>query len=583
MLLLSDGINNSAGDPALAVRKLGVVVHTVGVGNSLRGSPSYRDVRVTGVEAPNETPVNNQVQVKAFIDAVGFPGHVVKVLIEEDGKALDEKELELDDQEGSQEVILQFTPSTKGRHIYTVRVPEQPGEKIVVNNKRMLSMQVIDVRMRILYLEGTLRGEYGALVGRFFSKDPDIEFCALVQTRTNVFNERTNIQGLKITSIPSEAAVIDKFDVFVIGDLDSSFLKPAQAELIKKRVREGGGLIMLGGYHSLGPGGYSASPLAEMLPVRLGDRDIGQLTDPFLPVLTPDGRQHPIFTNIATFFPTAGAEAQTPGLPPLSGCVKVLDRKPAATVLAVYPRTTAEGGSPMPVMAVQPFGKGRAAVFVADTTRDWQQVLHAMDQKSPFHRFWGQTIRWLANRKEGLESGITARTDKGYYDPDSPITIIAVVRDKEGEGIAQARVTARVKGPDNKEETVPLALRAGAAGNYEGTLEPKAGGTYEISVEARVGENVLKADKLVVEVGRPNLEYERLDLDDKMLTRIAGESGGRYQHITTADRLIDELNRKERRRHVSLEQRLYWSPGFWLLFVGVLAGEWVLRKRYQLR
>lgn len=92
----------------------------------------------------------------------------------------------------------------------------------------------------------------------------------------------------------------------------------------------------------------------------------------------------------------------------------------------------------------------------------------------------------------------------------------------------------------------------------------------------------MKADKLVVEVGRPNLEYERLDLDDKMLTRIAGESGGRYQHITTADRLIDELNRKERRRHVSLEQRLYWSPGFWLLFVGVLAGEWVLRKRYQL-
>jgi len=47
--------------------------------------------------------------------------------------------------------------------------------------------------------------------------------------------------------------------------------------------------------------------------------------------------------------------------------------------------------------------------------------------------------------------------------------------------------------------------------------------------------------------------------------------------------LIDELDRKEKRRHVSLEQPLYFPTFYWVLFVGVLASEWTLRKRYQLR
>ncbi len=44
-----------------------------------------------------------------------------------------------------------------------------------------------------------------------------------------------------------------------------------------------------------------------------------------------------------------------------------------------------------------------------------------------------------------------------------------------------------------------------------------------------------------------------------------------------------ELDRKEKRRHVSLEQPLYFPRFFWVVFVGVLTTEWVLRRRFQLR
>ena len=88
---------------------------------------------------------------------------------------------------------------------------------------------------------------------------------------------------------------------------------------IADRVKQGAGLIMIGGYHSLGPGGYGNSELQKILPVALGARDIGQATETFQPTLTPDGRNHPIFANIARFFNSPGSAAQTTALPPLDG------------------------------------------------------------------------------------------------------------------------------------------------------------------------------------------------------------------------------------------------------------------------
>ena len=322
VFLLSDGIHNSAGDPLAVAGKLGVPVHTVGTGNSLRDRRA-RDIRMTGIDVPDQMPVNNLARVKGYVDAVGFPERVVRATLEEDGRQVAERELVLDDVEGPQEVTFEFTPAVKGVHTYTVKVPSTPEEKIPQNNDRSVSSLVVDARIRLLYIEGTLRAEYGALVGRFLSKDPNIEFCSLVQTRPNVFMHRSNIAELELKTIPESKEQIDRFNVFILGDIDSSYLRPAQMQLIRDRVQRGAGLLMIGGYHSLGPGGYQDTPLAEILPVFLGDREVGQITEPFSLQLTPAGRQHPIFANIALFFPGTGREAQIAGLPPLEGSVRV--------------------------------------------------------------------------------------------------------------------------------------------------------------------------------------------------------------------------------------------------------------------
>jgi len=350
VILLSDGIHNATGSPVETAMHLGAVVHSVAVGASLRSDMSYRDVQLAGLDCPDRMVLNNLARVRAMVEGVGLAGRVVKVTLEEDEKPLDEKELALDDLEGTQEVVFEFRPQTKGRHKYTVRVAEVAEERIAENNQRSAVSTVVEPGIRVLYIEGTLRAEYGALVDRFLAKDPDLEFCALVQTRPNVFLKRSNMPGLQLQAIPADAETLAQFDVFIIGDLDASYLRPDVQRLLVERVRQGAGLVMLGGYHSLGPGGYGGTPLAEVLPVELGDRQIGQWTEPFLPVLTPDGVRHPIFANIADFFPTRQGAPKRPGLPPLDGCTRVAAARPGATVLA----TTGPSEDAMPVLAVQP-------------------------------------------------------------------------------------------------------------------------------------------------------------------------------------------------------------------------------------
>jgi hypothetical protein len=288
--------------------------------------------------------------------------------------------------------------------------------------------------------------------------------------------------------------------------------------------------------------------------------------------------------NITQFFPTEQREAEIVGLPPLLGGVRVLGPKPSATVLAVHPDARA-GESSMPVLAVQPFGEGRVAVFTADTTRNWHQTMRTLDRETPFLRFWGQTVRWLAGRSEAVdtEAGVVSTTDKAYYEPGSPVTIRAVVRGREGEAAGETQVTATILGPDGQTLETSLVPVIGPAGNYQVAYEPELSGRYEIVVSAAVGETTLKAEMLQIDVGRANLEFDRLDLDEKTLVAIAGDTGGTYAHVTTADRLIDRLRRRHDKRQVEYEFPLSWPPLLWVVFMLALTTEWILRRRFQLR
>jgi uncharacterized membrane protein len=622
LFLFSDGQNNTARNPVLDVQKLGIPIYSIGVGTGLKSSSSFKDVQTSDIRVPERLTYNNKARITAGIDAVGLEGRTVKVILEEDttfaseparGKKnetpkitepvnppdsatvktrrkIGEQELMLDAIDGPQDVVFEFKPEKVGRTLYIVKTEPLGDEAIKENNERQTAALVVEPGMRVFYLEGTLRPEYGAISQRYLAKDPDIEFCAMVQIKPNIFEQQTNIDGFKLKGLPTDQETIDSFDVFIIGDIDSSYFKTEIQEMFVKRIRSGAGLVMLGGYHSLGPGGYGGTPIGKVLPVVVGNREIGQFSEEFLPKLTPDGVASNIFANISDFFPSTLGTASKDGLPMLTGCTRIQTSNPAATIFATCPaiRVPSPGGGEveMPVLAAQPVDQGRTVVFTGDTTRRWQQGPRAMNQDTPFMQFWGQLIRYVAGREGAVvrEAGVSASIDKAYYEPEETITISATVKNADGEGTEKASVSGTVLRADGKTDEIKLASVQGTPGKYTGIYEPKTIGQQEIKVTAKMDGLTLNApEKMIFDVGRPNMEFDRLDLNEELMTQIADASGGRYSHITTADFLIDQLNRDVTKRKVIEQISLAPPLSFWAIFVVLLTIEWVLRRRYHLR
>ena len=61
-----------------------------------------------------------------------------------------------------------------------------------------------------------------------------------------------------------------KFDVVILDDVDAQALSHESWQALADRVRAGVGLMMTGGYHSFGPGGFRDTPLADVLPLNIG-------------------------------------------------------------------------------------------------------------------------------------------------------------------------------------------------------------------------------------------------------------------------------------------------------------------------
>ncbi len=548
LVLLSDGLHNAGGDVVRDTTALGPPpIYTVGVGTDLTRESGYQDISIENVRAPEESVVDNVTRITVDVEAVGLADRSVEVQLREGDTLLSAQPLRLDGTPGSQSITLTVTPTTTGRHTYTVRIPPDPAERRSENNTRDLYLLVTDPRIRVLYVEGVVRPEYKPLKS-VLETDPNVELAALVQVRKGEFLQSGSRKDIALTGFPQTLEDMRKFDVFFLGDLDRSYFSAKQLENLKTAVSEGKGLLMIGGYASFGPGGYEGTPVEEILPVLVGPRDIGQETAPFVLKLTPEGLEHPIFYGTTDFFqsPTPGDESrrdESPGLPTLKGCTRLGRPKPGASVLAVHPDRAGPAG-PLVVLAVQSFGRGRTAAFAADTTYQWYLPYKALGRDSPYIKFWGQMVRWLANKeiKETAdEAGVTLLVHKPFYNPGESVTVRARVREEEGRATNYADVTGALLGPGGERTPIPLVLVPGSVGMYEAKLDPPDPGEYKILVEARKDSKRLGIAEDSFVVGRANQEFDRLSIDAALLKQLAQATGGEYYEPANFGDLVERL------------------------------------------
>lgn len=618
LVLVSDGQDNVSPNVVDAVRNASHPISTITVGSDQAQPASLVNVAVDNVACDEDFAVGHESKITATITSTALANRLVEVKMSETDSAdkpigdLQIQKLVLQPTPKGQTVDFVYKPTTVGVHKLAVWIDPIPGERNVADNRQEFQGLALDPRIRVLYIEGRLRPEYKYL-NRALGHDPNIEESTLVRLQQDRFASGSEGESSqRLNHLPSTLDEWKKFDVIIIGDLDSSFLSRPQQAAIEQVTADGGGLLMIGGTSNFGPGGYKDTAIEKALPVLVGEASAGQDRNEFVPQLGADGIGHPAMEQLDQWFLGLGGKPPKQNLPSLRGNVIVANAKTGAQVLLVHPGKAA--GPPEIVLAAQRYGKGRSAAFTADTTYLWYLSLRDEGQNSPYNRFWGQLVRWLAgadvrNRQNG--PGITAFVSKSQYQFGETIRLRALVRDAKGDATRFAHVSAVLQGTKGKPVQMTLSPVPARVGMYEAqipdpgqSVDALPAGDYTVDLSAEKDNAALGKGQVKFAVIPPADEMLKIASNPELMKAIAEQTGGYARDLDGLPGLIDQLIRKDPASVIGQERRvplsnlpraaleaiqipIHWPAKYDLptqsvLVLGLLAAEWIMRRRYQL-
>ncbi len=597
VILISDGVNTTGRPPQETARYLGIPIHTITVGGKTARRGRFLDIGISGPPSNTRFIVDNRTVLPVQLVHRGLGDwseseRTVTLSLRQDDEQLAVREITLPSEEGTTEVGLEYTPQNTGIHRLRLALPRLQDEKILQNNQRSFTVNVTNPRIRVLYVEGVVRAEYRFL-RRALASDPNIKLTSVIKLTKDQFYQQGVDPGISLQQgLPTTEKGYKVFDVILMGNLRRQEFKRNQLDLLTQFVRKGGGLLVMGGQNAYGTGGWSGTPLSELLPVTIRDANSFSAGS-FHPRLTPAGKAHPIFRGCAPFFTSGDTQVALGGMNEVSGI------KDGATVLCIRPPTNAESVA-SPVVAVQRSGNGQVLALTANSTWKWRFHVEGDQLNSPYYRFWRQSLRWLKDPEkrrppEDEATGLTAWTDSRRYDPGETVTIKAKLGNRSPTGKKAPAVRARIQFPrdvptsgseedESARHSKTLSLRPipMVPERYTTTFEPPVNGTYEATVTADIQGGSADPQRLRFAVGQTVSEFDRVDVDETTLHQTAAESGGTHHTIATATDIAGEIVSRSQniiRRH---ELNLWNAPLFFIFVLSCLTVEWILRKHYGL-
>ena len=578
IVVLSDGGDNSdeaIGEALLPLRASSVPVFTVGLGDE----EMEADVQATRADMPERALAGTSTIVNVIVDATGYGGRTVPIVVEDMGTIITTEEVTLPGDGQPLVAPVAITLETPGTRELTFRIPGQEGERVLKNNVLHAVVQVRDRTEKVLYFEGEPRYEVAFML-RAVGVDENLQVVLLQRTAENKFFRRNLDDPLELVEgFPTTREDLYRYRALILGSVEASFFTHGQLEMIADFVSDRGGtLLMLGGRRSFSEGGYKGTPLEDVLPVLLDEPRQNTPTERLAHVQvtpTPAGANHP-----ATRIDGSAEQSalRWDSLPPLSTINIVTGLKPGATEL--LEGTVVAGGAGEAanrvVMAYQRYGRGRSMVLAVQDVWLWQ-MHHTVSLEDQSHEtFWRQLLRWMIAESPDPVEAAPARES---VEAGEPVTLEATVLDEGFVEVNGARVTAHITAPTGEVQDLPMEWSVTDDGRYTVPFTPAMDGIYEVAVSAGRDTVALGTGLTGVRVAPGTEEFRDPRQRRGLMERIAEETGGRYYTPETAGQLPEDLQFTGGGVTVTEERDLWDMPILFLLLAGFLGAEWGYRRK----
>jgi len=559
VLLLTDGIDTRETTTDWAGVPWPCPIYTVPL-EPLQAWDEEPDVRVTKVDTPRRVIAGWESKLTAVIGGSGTRGQMLSVQVFENDRLIEEQPTQLPTEGGTREVSFMLQHPTVGNFTYTVVCPPLPGEVITNDNRYAISVQVVDTKNRLLYVEGPPRFESKFLT-RALQANQTITPLIFLQGANKKFFT-VGQRGSMTADMSAEQ--LAQFKIVILGDLTAEVLGETRARALLKFVEDGGSLVLLGGPNAWGRDGFAESPLARLLPVaRI--QALAPREGRFMVHWTDEGKSHPAFAADAAAWENA---------PPILSLFPGSELAPGAVALA-------ETEDSEPVIAAQRFGQGKVVAVLTDSLWRWQ--LHP-GQANTFGKFWNQLLEWLtpaATETQPFELDLFADSEQVYL--GDPLPLQARL-----SGAESAAVICEIQTPDERKITFPMTPR---------TVTTSTGKTYQgfgleftgqnpglhtaVAVTTVDGKRVESAPySFFLKPFTPETAPRPANFD--LLKALATASGGKYLQPDELNAVLAALDltgtEEERVTYASL-----WNTWpVWACLTALLAVEWVIRKMRNL-
>jgi uncharacterized membrane protein len=244
-VLFSDG-NQNQEDALREARIAGV--KDVDIDVLLLAAQRGHEVMVDQLIVPPHVRKDARFSVRAIVSA--DTAQAAEMLVTRDGAPLDRRQVQL--KAGSNVLDVPDLLSDGGNHQYQVTiVPANKDADTFAANNTGYAFTQVDAPGKVLLVRGRLN-------------DSDALYDAL---------NAANVPVLKTTpsGLPGTVSDLAAYDCVVLDNVNAADIaNSAQMPALKEWVTKyGGGLVLVGGDDSFGPGGYKNTPLEEIAPVEM--------------------------------------------------------------------------------------------------------------------------------------------------------------------------------------------------------------------------------------------------------------------------------------------------------------------------
>lgn len=568
VVLLSDGDENGGGvdlDTISALRNRRLPVHTVGFGKPQAG----HDVEIEDVSVASRAMADSRMKATVSFHQRGYAGDKTTLAVRDGDKILASKDVTLDADGTIQTETVFFNAGTAGVKRVQFSLEPLGGEENVANNATARLVSVSGDRRRILYVEGEPRWEY-KFIRRAAEDDHGMQVVSMLRTTENkIYRQGISDPKELADGFPVKAEDLFAYDGIIIGSVEAGYFTPRQQELLREFVdKRGGGLLFLGGRFALADGGWGASSVSELVPTFLPNGKNTFHRDPATAQLTNAGAESAVTRLVDD--PVKNVE-RWKKLPYMMDYQDAGAPKPGATVLAEMNA----GRGKLPLLVTQNYGRGRTAVMATSGTWRWQMSQALGD---PTHDlFWQQLLRWVAADSPGR---VVASMPVQRLMDDGHVRLTAMVRDKEYTPAPDARVIAHMVGPEGASALVDMRPVPNNAGSFQAEWTAEKPGSYVAEVTAARGNEELGRDVLTFERTDGVAENFHTEQNRELLEKLSSQTGGRYWKAEELERLPSEISYSEAGISVRDTKELWNMPIVFLLLLGLMAGEWLLRRKW---